>query len=138
MSQDQQELQLIFLTMNAAELQLVNLALQVNQQALNNVGALVQRQTDMMAADRRRRGQQTRPKSKWTKAWYKRREELGWYNTLLRELATEEEKDYFNFMRMDEDFFNEIVERIGPSIARKRSNFRPPMPPGLLLSMALR
>ena len=124
--------------MDPGELQLVNMALQVNQQALNNVAALVQRHTDIRTSDRRRRGQQTRPKSKWTKEWYKRREELGWYDTLLKELAVEEHKDYFNFMRMDEDFFNEILERIGPSIARKRSNFRPPMPTGLLLSMALR
>ena len=124
--------------MDAAQLQLVNMALQVNQQALDNVLAIVQRHTDITASDKRRRGQQVRPKSKWTKEWYKRREELGWYDTLLKELALEEHKDYFNFMRMDEDFFNEILQRIGPSIARKRSNFRPPMPPGLLLSMALR
>ena len=124
--------------MDAAQLQLVNMALQVNQQALDNVLAIVQRHTDITASDKRRRGQQVRPKSKWTKEWYKRREELGWYDTLLKELALEEHKDYFNFMRMDEDFFNEILQRIGPSITRKRSNFRPPMPPGLLLSMALR
>lgn len=124
--------------MDAAQLQLVNLALQVNQQALDNVLAIVQRRADITASDKRRRGQQVRARSKWTKEWYKRREELGWYDTLLKELALEEKKDYFNFMRMDEDFFNEILQRIGPSITRKRSNFRPPMPPGLLLSMALR
>ena len=64
----------------------------------------------------------------------KRRTQLGWYNTLVTELASEEQKDYFNFMRMDKEFFDEILATVGPSITRKPNNFRPSLLTGLLLT----
>ena len=115
--------------MNQMEIEAVNLALDINARALQNAVDILQMQADLKDRDGRRRGQQTRPKSKWTKAWLKRRSQLGWYDTLLKELAFEEQKDYFNFMRMDEQFFDEILARIGPSITCKPKNFRPSLPP---------
>lgn len=41
-------------------------------------------------------------------------------------------------MRMDQNFFEEILERVTPKIRRKSNNFCPSMRPVLLLSTALR
>ena len=98
----------------------------------------MQRNADILGQDRRRRGQRKQAKTRWTKAWLKRRSMLGWYDTLLKELASEEQKNYFNLMRMDGEFFNEILARVSTRITRKPNNFGPSLPPGLLLLMTLR
>ena len=108
-----------FIHMNEMEIEAVNLTVNINACALQNAADIVQRQTEMKGQDRRRRGQQTRPKSKWTKAWLKRCTQLGWYDTLLKELASEEEKDYFNFMRMNKEFFDEILAKLGLKLRKK-------------------
>lgn len=64
-------------------------------------------------------------KTIWTNAWLKQCSKLSLYDTLLKELASEQQKDFYNFMRMDEEFFNEILANVSPRITRKPKNFRP-------------
>ena len=50
----------------------------------------------------------------WTREWTKRREELGDYHTLFRELATEDTLGFGEYMRMPHAKFLELVEVVGP------------------------
>ena len=124
--------------MDLQMIEAANLVLQLQVQALTNIAAIIQQQYDMQTQDRRLKGQPRKAKKTWTKSWLRRREKLGWHNQLIKELAVEEPQDYYNFMRMDEAFFNEILARITPKVERIPNNYRPSMPPGLMLSIALR
>jgi hypothetical protein len=83
---------------------------------------------------RRRR----RPRSCWAKKWLLRREELGLFNTLLKELAAEEPTDYKNWMRMDEATFYELLGKVGPLITKQDTNMRQSIPPAQRLAITLR
>ena len=52
------------------------------------------------------------------------REKLGWYNTLVCNLASEERMDYYNFLSFDKDFFEEIIARLTTTIRRNSTNYR--------------
>ena len=42
---------------------------------------------------------------------------------------------HFNYFRMLPSMFNEFLRLVGPSIVRKGSNFREPLPPSLKLAV---
>jgi len=48
----------------------------------------------------------------WAKNWILRRRSLGASNCLLRELSTEDTKSYNNFLRMDEDMFDFLLNKV--------------------------
>lgn len=48
----------------------------------------------------------------WVKKWILRRRSLGASNCLLRELSTEDTKSYHNFLRMDEEMFNFLLNKV--------------------------
>jgi len=48
----------------------------------------------------------------WMKKWMMRRNTLGASNALLKELAIEDPKSYFNFLRMDESMFNILLANV--------------------------
>lgn len=48
----------------------------------------------------------------WVKNWILRRRSLGASNCLLRELSTEDTKSYNNFLRMDEDMFVFLLNKV--------------------------
>ena len=98
-----------FIQMNQMEIQAVNLALNIYACDLQNAADILQMQADLKVETEG--GGVSKLKSKWTKAWLRRRTQQGWYDALLKELAFEEKKDYFNFMRMDEQFFDEILTK---------------------------
>lgn len=51
-------------------------------------------------------------KREWVKKWVQRRQCLGISNTLLNELAVEDPKCFQNFLRMNEDMFNMLLEKV--------------------------
>ena len=85
---------------------------------------------------RRRRRQRNR--RFWVKPWIDRRQEFGLYDQLMAELRREDQTDFINFMRMPPDMFDEVLERVGPRIAKQRTWYREPLEPGLKLAITLR
>lgn len=49
----------------------------------------------------------------WVREWIKRREELGASNRLLKELVVEDPKSFFNFLRMNEELFSTLLNKVG-------------------------
>lgn len=74
----------------------------------------------------------------WVRDWVKRRQELGCYTQLLRELENEVPHLYKNFLRMNIDDFNNLLQMVTPLIEKKKSFLREPIPPGERLALTLR
>lgn len=47
-----------------------------------------------------------------TKKLWVRRNQLGISNTLLKELAVEDTSSYFNFLRINEEMFNVLLQKV--------------------------
>ena len=100
--------------------------------------ALLQAEVDILdanlqiityAQNRRRRRRQRRW---WSRAWLspERRLEFGLYDQLMIELRREDQRSFMNFLRMPTEMFDEILERVGPRIAKQHTFWRAPLDPG--------
>ena len=56
----------------------------------------------------------------------------------MRELAEEDNELYKSFLRLDEDLFYNIVERVRPYIEKTRTFWREPLDVGLRVAVTLR
>lgn len=56
----------------------------------------------------------------------------------MLELRREDHRAFNNFMRMPAEMFDEILERVGPKIAKQQTYWRDPIPPGMKLAITLR
>ena len=74
----------------------------------------------------------------WVRQWICRRPDLGLYHRLMVELRREDPKAFKNFMRMPPNMFDEIVERLTPSITKTTTKWRDPLEPGLKVAITLR
>lgn len=74
----------------------------------------------------------------WTKPWLLRRPELGWYETLIKELADEDPKCYRNFMRVTRDGFDELLHMVRPSIEKQDTVMRNAISAGERLAITMR
>ena len=77
------------------------------------------------------------PRRWWTRQWILRREDLGEYKNIFRELQAEDPDSLKQFIRMDFNVFTEVLERIRPRITKITTNWRPPLSPGLKLLTTL-
>jgi len=59
-----------------------------------------------------KRYKKSKKKKIWVKDWIKRRNNLGASNTLLKELAVEDPRNYFNFLRINESMFNILLGKV--------------------------
>ena len=84
----------------------------------------------------RRRVQVKRRKK--VKDWLKRRVQLGHNRTLLYELEEGDIASFKNYLRIDPDTFNEILERITSRIKKLTTNIKKPIPVRLRLAATLR
>ena len=83
---------------------------------------------------RRRRNRRNR--SCWVRPWLsaERRLQFGHYDRLLAELRMEDQKSFFNFLRMPPEMFDELLNRIAPRIRKMGTNYRKALEPGMKLS----
>ena len=83
----------------------------------------------------------TRPPRKkrryWVSPYLQARPDQGHYHNLMKELALLEPERFRNYLRLDKDVFDDLVERLRPSIERQ-SNFREPLSVGIRLAITLR
>ena len=54
----------------------------------------------------------------WVKSWFKRRQSLGVYETLLAELQLEDECNYKNYLGITSENFEEIFQQIKDDIRK--------------------
>ena len=88
---------------------------------------------------RRDRGEvQARRRLTWCRDWLLQRSVHGDYDHLLQELHREDAKWFKNFLRIEPDFFHDMVERLTPILAKKETNCRLPLAVGLKLAVTLR
>ena len=90
------------------------------------------------APRRRRREGPRRRRSVWVRPWVGRRDQLGCYDTLLKELEAEDTAAYGQFMRMTPEMFNLIEARIARHILKSDTNCRRAIEPGKKLAVTLR
>ena len=64
----------------------------------------------------RRRGR--KPREVWSRLWLQRRQIFGQYDALLQELNREDPGEYKNYLRIQPDLFQEMVERLSPYITK--------------------
>jgi hypothetical protein len=48
----------------------------------------------------------------WVRKWIQRRNNLGVTNTLVKELAIEDPKSFYNFLRMNEEMFDILLNKV--------------------------
>ena len=69
-----------------------------------------------------------RKRAKWSKEWFLQRSKFG-QTKLLRELSHNEPRDFKNFLRMDVEPFNELLQMVVPLIEKQSTNMRQPISP---------
>ncbi|XP_003244309.1 protein ALP1-like [Acyrthosiphon pisum] len=79
-----------------------------------------------------------RSKKLWVRSWIERRNQLGISNTLLKELAVEDTSSYFNFLRINEEMFNVLLQKMAPKIQKQNTMMREALPAKLKLEVTLR
>ena len=77
-------------------------------------------------------------KSVWMRSWLQRRVFYGQYEKLVAELRGEDVRGFRNYMRIDPELFQELLERVGPRLMKKDTFMRKALDPGLRLAIALR
>jgi len=74
----------------------------------------------------------------WSYAWLQNRMVSGFYHTTLQEMREHDLTRYSNFLRMDEDSFQEIFLQVAPQIARQDTQMREAISAGERLVVTLR
>lgn len=67
-------------------------------------------------------------KKLWVRKWIHRRDDLGATNCLLKELALEDPKEYFDTLRMSEKCVNFLLTKMQSKIQRKNTHLRSAIP----------
>lgn len=75
--------------------------------------------------------------SKWSKEWFLQRSTFG-HNKLLRELSHNEQNDLKNFLCMDFESYNELLQMVEVTIGKQTINMRHSIYPMECLSIILR
>ena len=60
----------------------------------------------------------------WTRSCIACRQQKGAYNLLLKELESEDQNSYTNFLRMSRESFDELLSLVLPYIKKKNTNMR--------------
>ncbi len=89
-----------------------------------------------IAMNQRRRAH--RRKRWWMRPWLQRRTLYGQYERLIAELEVEDPASLKNFVRVGSAMFRELLNRLGPAIAKKDTFYRNVLHPGLRLTIILR
>lgn len=85
----------------------------------------------------KRKKQDRKRKRWWSKEWYKLRNRFT-HEHLLNVLRETEPEDYRNFLRMNQESFDCLLELVRPKIGKKDTNMRQAIPATQRLSITLR
>ena len=87
---------------------------------------------------RRKNRKRWRKRLIWTKPYISRNPSLGVYNTLVQELRAEDTAAFKNFLRMDQNCFDELLEMVKPHIQKQDTNMRKSISAGEKLALTSR
>ena len=73
-----------------------------------------------------------------TRSWLLRRKQRSAYNTLLKELHTEDPNEFRNYFRMDKTTFKMLLEKVRPLIKRQDTKLREAISAAERLAVTLR
>jgi len=79
-----------------------------------------------------------RKRSSWTREWIAKRGEFGAYNGLVREIRDTDSASYRNFLRMNDDSFDILLQKVSPLITRQDTRMRRAISPAERLAVTLR
>ena len=79
-----------------------------------------------------------RKRTTWGCRWIRNRDKSGAYKGVIEEVKTDDPTSFRTFMRMDEESFNFLLEKVSPLIKRQDTNMRQAISPGKRLSLTLR
>ncbi|VDI82554.1 Hypothetical predicted protein [Mytilus galloprovincialis] len=84
--------------------------------------------TKPATVEKRRRRRQRRW---WTRPWLspERRRSFGLYDQLMTKLRREDRQSFLHFLRMPTEMFDEILQRVGPRIAKQNTFYKNPLEP---------
>ena len=74
----------------------------------------------------------------WGRRWIRNRDKSGAYKGVIEEVKTDDSTSFRTLMRMDEESFNFLLEKVSPLIKRQDTNMRQAISPGERLSLTLR
>jgi len=74
----------------------------------------------------------------WQRDWIAKRTQHGAYHGLVQEIRATDPSAYRNFVRMDEESFETLLQRLTPSIQRQDTILREAIPPEERLCLTLR
>ena len=72
------------------------------------------------------------------KNWLQRRSYLGCFDTLLKELRSEDEAEYKRFLRMTPQIFDELLELVEEDITKENTRFRDAIPASIKLAITIK
>ena len=67
-----------------------------------------------------------RKRAKCSREWFMQRSKFG-HTKLIRELSQTEPSDFKNFLRMDVESYNELLQMVEPLIEKQTTNMRQPI-----------
>ena len=82
----------------------------------------------------RRRRKRRVVRNIWVRDWIAKRPQLGLYDRLMVELRNEDPRAFTRFIRMLPAMYDEIVQRLTPTLIKQTTNWRSPLEPGLKVS----
>ena len=74
----------------------------------------------------------------WVRGWIARRQEMGAFHRIVRELATEDPSSFMEYLRMDEDHFNHLVSLVSPLTKKEDTCMREAISPPERVALTLR
>ena len=86
----------------------------------------------------RRRRRRRIARRMWVKSWIERRNELGAYQNLVQELASEDKPMYQRYFLLNEDLFKSLLAKVRPMIQRKDTHMRKSISAAERLAVTLR
>lgn len=77
-------------------------------------------------------------RSVWVREWLTKRNKYGMYHKLMKHLRQGDEPAFKNFVRIDPEMFNQMVDDLMPRLQKTNTNFRKSLSVGLKLAITLR
>ena len=74
----------------------------------------------------------------WVRGWIARRQEMGAFQRIVRELATEDPSLFMEYLRMDKDQFNHLVSLVSPLIKKEDTCMKEAISPAEKVALTLR
>ena len=72
------------------------------------------------------------------RGWIARRQEMGAFHRIVRELATEDPSLFMEYLRMDKDQFNHLVSLVSPLIKKEDTCMKEAISPAEKVALILR